>query len=231
MVPTPFNASSSGQTLLPSPSSTMLPSPSSSPQGPPHVLDPITNTFSIPQPQLLRQTSLKFFPTPPQEKKPKRQATLTCVGPNKRIRLTPSPVSVNSEVESSSDEEDWEPSDDEEDVFVARPSARPAHYGARVAQVFNKSTYFSTYASTSTLPVLQSFVSSHKADVFKCLSTQPDRHLTPPYACAYSHGARKGKTPYLAVAHEEGTVHIFNTSKRRDWDEGALHPLRPCACR
>ncbi|TEB35367.1 WD40 repeat-like protein [Coprinellus micaceus] len=185
----------------------MLPSPSSSPQGPPHVLDPITNLAHIPQPQLLRQTSLKFFPTPPHEKKPKRQATLTGFGPNKPT------------IESSSDEEDWEPSDDEEDVFVAGPSTRPAHYGARAAQTYNRPTYLSIYASTSTLPVLQSFVSSHKADVFKCLSVQPDRHLTPPYACAYSHGARNGRTPYLAVAHEEGTVHIFNTSKRRDWDE------------
>lgn len=209
----------------------MLPSPSSSPQGPPHVLDPITNIALIPQPQLLRQTSLKFFPTPPHEKKPKRQATLTGIGPNKRIKLTPSPVSLNSDVESSSDEEEWEPSADGEDVFVAGPSTRPAHHGAPAAQAYNRPAYFSTYASTSTLPVLQSFVSSHKADVFKCLSVQPDRHLTPPYACAYSHGARNGRTPYLAVAHEEGTVHIFNTSKRRDWDEGALHALLRVACR
>lgn len=35
-------------------------------------------------------------------------------------------------------------------------------------------------------------------------------------------GAQNGGTPHLAVAHEEGTVHVFDTSKRRDWDEGKL---------
>lgn len=40
----------------------------------------------------------------------------------------------------------------------------------------------------STRPILQTFVSSHKADVFKCYSATPDSYLTPPYACAYSNG-------------------------------------------
>lgn len=175
--PTPFDASLSVCFRSFFSSSTMLPSPSSSPQAPPQVLEPITN---VPQPPLLHKTSLKFFPTPPNEKKPKRQATLTGFGPNKRVKLTPTSAEAESDYDSSSEEEDLEISDDE-DVFMAGPSIPPAHYLAR-RQYVNTSPY------PSTLPVLQSFVSSHKSDVFKCVSVQPDRYLTPPYACSYSHG-------------------------------------------
>ncbi|KAH9947284.1 WD40-repeat-containing domain protein, partial [Amylocystis lapponica] len=65
---------------------------------------------------------------------------------------------------------------------------------------------------------LQSFVSSHKADVFKCYAQNNDSFLTVPYACAYSHAAKRGGISLLAVATEQGLVHILNTSKRRDWD-------------
>ncbi|KAF8165013.1 WD40 repeat-like protein [Crassisporium funariophilum] len=70
----------------------------------------------------------------------------------------------------------------------------------------------------STLPVLQSFVSSHKSDMFKLESCSTEGFLTPPYACSFSHSAKGGGTPLLAVATEQGTVHILNTSKRKDWD-------------
>ena len=62
-------------------------------------------------------------------------------------------------------------------------------------------------------------------------------YLVPPYACAYSNGrftcfyqrsttymgikaSKQGKQSVLAVATEEGTVDILNTSKRNDWDPG-----------
>ena len=32
--------------------------------------------------------------------------------------------------------------------------------------------------------------------------------------------AKRGGTPHLAVATEQGTVHVLNTSERRDWDPG-----------
>ncbi|TFK43204.1 WD40-repeat-containing domain protein [Crucibulum laeve] len=70
----------------------------------------------------------------------------------------------------------------------------------------------------STLSILRSFVSSHKSDVFKCQSTSDNTHLTPPYACSYTRGAKLGGTPLLAVATEQGSVHILNTSRRKDWD-------------
>lgn len=97
--------------------------------------------------------------------------------------------------------------------------------------------------AVSTRPILQTFVSSNKADMFKCHSITPDTYFTPPYACAYSNseiltllhtffnpkllsiGARTGGAPHLAVATEEGSVCILDTSKRRDWDYGAQRSL------
>ncbi|KZP12082.1 WD40 repeat-like protein [Athelia psychrophila] len=73
-------------------------------------------------------------------------------------------------------------------------------------------------AMLTTRPILQNFVSSHKSDVFKCHSIAADTYLTPPYACAYTNGAKQGGKPLLAIATEQGSVHIIDTSKRRDWD-------------
>lgn len=66
--------------------------------------------------------------------------------------------------------------------------------------------------------ILQSFVSSHKSDVYTCHSLSDSHFVTPPYACAYSNGAKRNSTPFLAVATEEGSVMILNTSKRHDWE-------------
>ncbi|KAH9050036.1 WD40-repeat-containing domain protein [Lactarius hengduanensis] len=63
---------------------------------------------------------------------------------------------------------------------------------------------------------LRAYVSSHKTDVFKCYSERSDSFLTPPYACAYSHAAKRGAVPHLAVATEQGTVYIWDTSKREE---------------
>lgn len=41
-------------------------------------------------------------------------------------------------------------------------------------------------------------------------------------------GAKNGGTPLLAIATEQGTVHILDTTKRRDWDYGmALLVITP----
>lgn len=74
--------------------------------------------------------------------------------------------------------------------------------------------------SVSTRSMLRTFVSSDKADVFKCYSCETDSFVTLPYACAFSHDAKRGGTPLLAVATEQGVVHILNTARRRDWDVG-----------
>lgn len=87
--------------------------------------------------------------------------------------------------------------------------------------------------------ILQSFVSSHRSDGFRCASLADHTFVTPPYACAYSYGKRiqrvdrksrpccrigaKGcGTPLLAVATEEGSVSVLDTSRRREWDFGTL---------
>ena len=48
--------------------------------------------------------------------------------------------------------------------------------------------YKNIYCLASTLPILKSFVSSNKSDIFKCQSVGEDTYLTPPYACAFSYG-------------------------------------------
>ncbi|KAJ6599326.1 WD40-repeat-containing domain protein [Mycena vulgaris] len=75
----------------------------------------------------------------------------------------------------------------------------------------------------SSRPILQSFVSSNKSDVFRCQSVVEGSFLTPPYTCSYSHSARSGGAPLLAVATEQGTVYVVNTSKRKDWDPEPVH--------
>ncbi|KII95850.1 hypothetical protein PLICRDRAFT_96930 [Plicaturopsis crispa FD-325 SS-3] len=75
-----------------------------------------------------------------------------------------------------------------------------------------------TCLEVSTRPILRSLVSSHRADVYKCTSVDADSYLSPPYACAFSNDAKRGGTPLLAVATEQGSVHILNTSRRQDWD-------------
>ncbi|KAG1753781.1 WD40-repeat-containing domain protein [Suillus paluster] len=66
--------------------------------------------------------------------------------------------------------------------------------------------------------ILQSFVSSNTSDVFKCHSRTVDSFVTPPYACAYSNGAKRDGVPLLAVATEQGSINILDTTKRREWD-------------
>ncbi|KAI0637884.1 WD40 repeat-like protein [Trametes polyzona] len=74
------------------------------------------------------------------------------------------------------------------------------------------------YVSVPTRSILQSFVSSNKSDVYKCHSVYDEVFVNIPYACSYSNAAKRGGTPHLAVATEQGTVDILNTAKRDDWD-------------
>lgn len=45
-----------------------------------------------------------------------------------------------------------------------------------------------TFLEVPTRPILQSLVSSHKADVFKCQSVLETAFMSVPYTCEYSHG-------------------------------------------
>lgn len=51
-------------------------------------------------------------------------------------------------------------------------------------------------------------------DLFKC---QTFSHK---FCCI---GAKRDAKPMLALATEQGTVHVVDASKRKDWDSGALN--------
>ncbi|KAI0370197.1 WD40 repeat-like protein [Pilatotrama ljubarskyi] len=79
----------------------------------------------------------------------------------------------------------------------------------------------SAVVNASTVPtrsLLQSFVSSNQSDIFRCHSVHEGLLVNIPYACSYSHAAKRGGRPHLAVATEQGSVDIIDTTKRDDWD-------------
>ncbi|TFK27038.1 WD40 repeat-like protein [Coprinopsis marcescibilis] len=196
----------------------MLPSPSSSPQH-----GPLHTRTNLPPKQPTRQTSLKaLLLTPPDERKPKRQSLLTAFGPQKRIKLELTSQDLDS-AESETDSSEYEDSDDECEMRVDPPA--PAHPMRNLSKLLNKpgGPLNPRQYRPSSEQLLRSFVSSHKSDVYKCPSTREDRYLAPPYACAYSNGSKYGDQSLLAVADEEGTVNIFNTTKRQDWEQAPQH--------
>ncbi|KAH7916159.1 WD40-repeat-containing domain protein [Hygrophoropsis aurantiaca] len=159
---------------------------------------------------------LKFRPnafqllTPPEGSKPKRKCSDQDETPTKRGRF------CNQEQESQD---------------VSSNDVEMLDMAAVKRRVRRRQTVFGMMNATSiagpsrpcrsllsTLPILQSFVSSNKSDVFKCHSTSVNSFVTPPYACAYSHTAKSGGTPLIAVATEQGSVLVLNTSRREDWD-------------
>ncbi|KAJ7591342.1 WD40-repeat-containing domain protein [Mycena floridula] len=75
--------------------------------------------------------------------------------------------------------------------------------------------------SSSTTPILRSFISSNKSDTFLCQSMDAG-FLTPPCTCSYSHGAKNGGLPLVAVGTEQGSIHVWDTSPRAPWDP--VHP-------
>ncbi|KZT72668.1 WD40 repeat-like protein [Daedalea quercina L-15889] len=91
-------------------------------------------------------------------------------------------------------------------------------FGMRDAAMLTTRSTVLRHTTLSTRPILQSFVSSDKADVYRCHSMDESSYNTIPYACAYSNAAKSGSTPLLAIATEKGTIHVVNTSTRRDWD-------------
>ncbi|KAF8528884.1 WD40-repeat-containing domain protein, partial [Hysterangium stoloniferum] len=70
----------------------------------------------------------------------------------------------------------------------------------------------------TTRPILNSFVSSNKSDVYQLRSQ--DSPLVPnlAFACAFSRDGKKGGKSVLAIATQEGLVELLDVRKRRDWD-------------
>ncbi|KAF8897332.1 WD40-repeat-containing domain protein [Infundibulicybe gibba] len=164
------------------------------------------------------QTSLKSWFSSPgssQERVPKRSSEPSNkdATSNKRVK-----IQIDEDYSSSSSE------DSDGDMGAARIAStgrrtqRYPYLGPVASRLGN-----AHLPPTFTTHILESFVSSHKSDVFKCQSTDANTFLTPPYACSYTHGAKRGGPPLLAVATEQGTVNVFNTAKRDDWD---VEPLR-----
>ncbi|KAF7353041.1 WD40 repeat-like protein [Mycena venus] len=157
---------------------------------------------------------------PPKRAQCKRPLDTVDGGDRKRVKLSPDEY-------YSSDGSDAYESDSEPEIQYAGSCHRRSIIPWNSAAQRPPATSFRR-PFLSTLPILQSFVSSNKSDVFRCHSVDDGSFLTPPYACAYSHSARSGGTPLLAVATEQGTVNILNTSKRNEWDPEPVHTtLRP----
>ncbi|KAG6903357.1 hypothetical protein C0995_013110 [Termitomyces sp. Mi166 len=178
----------------------MLPSPSSSP---PQALRERTNVIGTPI-----QRRLPFsLPTPPADKP--RASTNSFTGILRKRKLS---FSTDDTGKSECTQEIDSDGDVEMEDVTPRPRAwkyTPFHKTMRTATAVPGRRR----EDPSTRVILQSFVSSNKSDLYKCQSTDVGAYLTPPYACA-----KNGSIPILAIATEQGTVHLVNTSRRKDWD-------------
>ena len=172
---------------------TMLPSPTSSP-----IFAPRTNTLHCLPP---RQTN--FLPTPPSDNKlKKRQLFRDTIQPQKRLKLD---LDAEDDITESDTDEDEDIYMEPKEVAHLRARQNTRSYNVFSQFTINPSMSFRRPARTfcllsystpliwccpaSTLPILKSFVSSNKSDIFKCQSVGEDTYLTPPYACNFSHGS------------------------------------------
>ncbi|KAG9027705.1 hypothetical protein FRB95_007437 [Tulasnella sp. JGI-2019a] len=101
---------------------------------------------------------------------------------------------------------------------LANPPSRPVLSNFAALRAASTRVKRPRYYPISTLPILQSLVSSHKHDVYKIHSTSPRRTFDLPTAAVFSHASRIGKDSLLAVTTEEGRVEIINTASRAEWD-------------
>ncbi|KAH7930754.1 WD40 repeat-like protein [Leucogyrophana mollusca] len=149
------------------------------------------------------------LPSPPEDIKSKRRCSDPEDIPTKRVKYSPTEREPANVLDNDLEMQDL--------AVVKRRSRRHTAFGIlNAASTAGPSKFRGSLLSTR--PILQSFVSSNKSDVFKCHSTSANSFVTPPYACAYSHGAKNGGAPIIAVATEQGSVLVLNTSKRRDWE-------------
>ncbi|KAI6047092.1 WD40-repeat-containing domain protein [Pisolithus marmoratus] len=137
------------------------------------------------------------LPTPPQDVGCKRRIAQPDETPSKRHR-----VAIDQITEGFCEGSNV----DMEDVEVVNSRTRRQTMLSLLGTASFRSP---TVPARTILPsrrILQSFVSSHKSDVYTCHSLSNSHFVTLPYACAYSN------------ATEEGSVMILNTSKRKDWE-------------
>ncbi|CAK5276039.1 unnamed protein product [Mycena citricolor] len=135
--------------------------------------------------------------------------------PIKRVKVSESPLDSNSDSELGNSEEEE----------LCKPPPLKRAWRSRLHCSRHPLSY-SGRPLASTLPLLQSLVSSHKSDIFRCLSMNDnDSCLVPAYCCAYPDSAREGLSTHFAVGTEQGTVFIFDSRKREEWDPEPSYKL------
>ncbi|TFY69439.1 hypothetical protein EVG20_g3157 [Dentipellis fragilis] len=182
----------------------MASSPPSSPQRPIFV-----NSTNV-------HRDISLDSPPPENHKPKRRLSSKARSqpPNKRVKLSLAKDHEEDLLASSSSEEEYSDSDSSF-CSAARPKAIFRMLNANAA---SRPGTYSRQFRLPTRPVLETYVSSHKSDMFKCHSAHDGAFLTPPYACAYTNAAKRGGAPVLAVATEQGSVHVLDTRRRAEWE-------------
>jgi denticleless len=168
----------------------MLPSPSSSPR--PTFVN-LTNVYVQDTRTPTRERTISSLPTPPEDTKLKRCFDGTDGRVKKRPKLA---------LEPQQDEEDSDVDMDDEvpeksrragvhtvfGIMNAIGQGRPGRRRLPICKsLVSLSSSHLTHSSVPTRPILQTFVSSHKSDVYKCHSIEDNSFMTLPYACSFSH--------------------------------------------
>jgi denticleless len=184
----------------------MFPSPSSSPRP---AFANRTNVYQNSGNTIAPPKSWFSLPTPPEHGKVKRPSTAADGRLKKRVKLCLD--NKGSKDPITHEESDGDSDVEMEDMAIVRAKARNsstfqmrrnaamARPSGRLRQPDCNTIHFIPHVhisfnltpiivAVSTRLILQSFVSSHKSDVFKCQSTNVESQLTPPYACSYTHG-------------------------------------------
>ncbi|PFH52645.1 hypothetical protein AMATHDRAFT_2041 [Amanita thiersii Skay4041] len=208
-----------------------MPTPSDLPSPPRQALHNCTNDPETPSHDQQQKRLSAWLPTPPAtgsrgKGSTKRRANADGEGAKKRVKLSKQkeledPFLDSADSESSTSAYESEEGDDWTRFDNLKRHRRPRN-GTNIpySHISSLMKPLGTFQRSiqSTRVILESFVSSHKSDVYKCPSIDESTYLTPPYACAYSHAAKKGGVPLLAIVTEQGSLHILNTSRRKDWD-------------
>ncbi|KAK2462318.1 hypothetical protein APHAL10511_005624 [Amanita phalloides] len=199
-----------------------------------HTLCNRTNKPETPTSRQQAKRGSSFLPTPPAtrsrvDRGGKRRAVKGDAGTcKKRVKLSDDPFldDVDSDSSTSAYESD---TDDEEAInLVQLKTQRQRRADGSILFTRMKPLAEFDNSRVSNRIIFQSYISSHKSDVFKCESTNANTYLTPPYACAYTHGKSPDPGDFLHSQLAQGkgqfifSTPLLNTTKRRDWVPGEI---------
>ncbi|VDB83282.1 unnamed protein product [Peniophora sp. CBMAI 1063] len=167
-------------------------------------------------------TLTDLFCSPKSGKPPKRPADAEVETPRKRLRILRQrngsergdamDIDMDAGVEKMMAMIDNGDEDSDEEPVHCAAVRRPTVDHLMRASASLRPGRFSQRFIPSTRPLLASLASSDTTDRYLCPSTTPDVFTTPPYACVYSHTAKRGGDQRLAVSTEQGVVYVWNTS-------------------